>query len=95
MLSPVSLSLEGWGGSQVVLVAENLPAKAGDVRDSGLTPGSGRYPWMRAWEPAPVFLSRESHGQSSLKGYRPQSHKESDMTEETERTHRHSLSSSV
>ena len=32
------------GASQSVLVAENLPADVGDVRDSGLIPGSGRLP---------------------------------------------------
>ena len=32
------------GASQVVLVVKNLPAKAGDVRDLGLIPGSGRSP---------------------------------------------------
>ena len=30
--------------SQVVLVVQNLPAHAGDVRDVGSTPGSGRSP---------------------------------------------------
>ena len=30
--------------SQVVLVVKNLPANAGDVRDMGLIPGSGRFP---------------------------------------------------
>ena len=30
-----------WGTSQVVLVVKNLPANAGDMRDEGLTPGSG------------------------------------------------------
>ena len=30
--------------SQVVLVVKNLPANAGDKRDAGLTPGSGRSP---------------------------------------------------
>ena len=30
--------------SQVVLVVKNLPAKAGDMRDAGLIPGSGRSP---------------------------------------------------
>ena len=29
---------------QVVLVVKNLPANAGDVRDSGLIPGLGRSP---------------------------------------------------
>ena len=32
------------GTSQVVLVAKNNRAKAGDVRDSGLIPGLGRSP---------------------------------------------------
>ena len=27
-------------------------------------------PWRRAWHPTPVFLPGESHGQSSLEGYR-------------------------
>ena len=30
--------------SQVVLVVKNPPASAGDVRDMGSIPGSGRYP---------------------------------------------------
>ena len=30
--------------SQVVLVVKNLPAKAGDIRDMGSIPGSGRSP---------------------------------------------------
>ena len=32
------------GASQVALVVENLPANAGDVRDAGSIPGSGRSP---------------------------------------------------
>ena len=31
----------------------------------------GKIPWRRAWQPTPVFLPRESHGQRSLAGYRP------------------------
>ena len=30
--------------SQVVLVVKTLPANAGDIRDAGLTPGTGRSP---------------------------------------------------
>jgi len=30
--------------SQVALVVKNLPASAGDIRDKGLIPGSGRSP---------------------------------------------------
>ena len=35
----------------------------------------------RAWQPTPVFLPEESHGQRSPVGYDPWGHKESDMTE--------------
>ena len=31
--------------------------------------GVGRIPWRRAWQPTPIFLPGESHGQSSLVGY--------------------------
>jgi len=33
-----------YGASQVVLVVKNPPASAGDVRDAGSIPGSGRSP---------------------------------------------------
>ena len=42
-----------------------------------------KIPWRRAWQPTPVFLPGESHGQRSLAGYSPGSHRESDMTEAT------------
>ena len=38
-------------------------------------------PWRRAWQPTPVFLPGESHGQRSLVGYSPWSHKELVTTE--------------
>ena len=59
------------GTSQVILVVKNLPTNAGDVRDTCLIPGSGRFPWRRKWQPTPVFLPGESHGQRSLVGYGP------------------------
>jgi len=30
-----------------------------------------KKPWRRAWQPTPVFLPGESHGQRSLVGYSP------------------------
>ena len=30
-----------------------------------------KIPWRRAWQPTPVFLPGESHGQRSLLGYGP------------------------
>ena len=46
-------------------------------------PWVGKIPWRRAWQPTPVFLPGESHGQRSLAGYSPWGHKESDTTEAT------------
>ena len=40
-------------------------------------------PWRRAWQPTPVFLPGESHGERSLVVYSPWGHKELDMTEVT------------
>ena len=57
---------------------KNPPA----VRETGSILGSGRFPWRRAWQPTPVFLPGESHGQRSLAGYSPRRRKESDTTEQ-------------
>ena len=38
--------------------------------------------WRRKWQPTPVCLPGESHGQRSLVGYSPWGLKESDMTEQ-------------
>ena len=45
--------------TQVTLVVKNPPANAGDLRDTGSIPGSGRS-WRRAWQPTAVFLPGES-----------------------------------
>ena len=39
--------------------------------------------WRRAWQPIPVFLPGEAHGQRSLGGYSPWDYKELDITEVT------------
>ena len=36
-----------------------------------IDPWAGKIPGRRAWQPAPVFLPGESHGQRSLEGYGP------------------------
>ena len=71
----------GWA-SQVALVVKNSPANAGDMRH-GFSPWIGKVPRRKAWEPTPVFLPGESHGQRSLIGYSPWGHTESDLTEAT------------
>ena len=66
-------------GSQVVLVVKNPAANAGDIKEATSNPGSGRFPWRRAWQPSPVFLPGESHGQRSLAGYSPWGHSETQL----------------
>jgi len=46
----------------VALVVKNLPAIAGEKR-------CGFDPWIRKWQPTPVFLPGELLGQRSLLGY--------------------------
>ena len=61
------------GGSVVM----NSPANVGR---RGLSPWVGNIPWRREWQPTPVFLPGESHGQRSLAGYSPWGCTDSDMT---------------
>ena len=44
--------------------------------------GTPKLFWIRKWQPTPVFLPGESHGQRSLAVYTPWGGKESDMTEQ-------------
>ena len=72
--------------SQVVLVVKNLPSSARDITDTGSIPGSGRS-LRKKWQPAPVFLPGESHGQRDLAGYSPWGHRELDKTKATWHAH--------
>ena len=49
--------------------------------DPGLIAGSGRFSREGNGYPLQLFLPGESHGQRSLEGYSPWSHKELDMAE--------------
>ena len=77
--------------SQVALVVKNTGASASRRKKHVFHPWVRKIPWRRKWQSTPVFLPRESHGQRGLKGYRPQSLKESDLMEATQ----HMLSHSV
>ena len=44
-------------------------------------PWVGEIPWRRKWQPTPVFLPGESHGERSLVYYSPWGWKELDATE--------------
>ena len=70
--------LRGFPGGSV---GKEPACNAGDAGDMGSIPGVRKIPWRRAWQPIPVFLPGEFHGQRSLAGYSPWGHKESDLTE--------------
>ena len=58
---------------------------ANNAGDLGLIWG-GKILWRRAWQSTPLFLPGEPHGQRNLVGYSPWCLKESDMTEQLNRT---------
>ena len=62
-------------------MVKNLPVNAGDLRDMGLIrrrskrrgfdPWVRKTPWRKAWQPIPLFLPGESHGQEEPAGLQP------------------------
>ena len=54
----------------------------GNTRDA-FDPWVRKIPWRRAWQPTPVSMPGESHGQGSLVGYTPWGRRDSDTTEAT------------
>ena len=65
------------GASLVAQRLKRLPA----MQETWVRSLGQEDPWKRKWQPTPVFLRGESHGQRSLVGYSPRGRKESDTTE--------------
>ena len=57
--------------SQGALVVKEPTCQCWRYKSCGFYPWIGKIPWRRAWQPTPVFLPGESHGQRSLVGYSP------------------------
>ena len=53
--------------SLVAQTVRNLPA----MQETWIQPLGEEDPLEKEWQPTPVFLPRESHGQWSLVGYSP------------------------
>ena len=51
------------------------------LKRHGFDPWVGKTAWRRTWQPTPVFLPGECHGQRSLAGDSLERLIESDMTE--------------
>ena len=49
-----------------------------ETQETQVQPLLWKIPWRREWQPIPVFLPGESHGQRSLEGFSPYGRKESD-----------------
>ena len=75
------------GRIRTEVVVKNPSANAGDIRDMGSIPGSGRSPGGGHGNPLQYFCLENPHGQRSLEGYSPQGCTESDMTSNLEREH--------
>jgi len=63
--------------SLVVQTVMNLPA----MLETQFDPWVRKIPWRRKQQVISVFLPGKFHGERSLVGYRPWSHKKLDMTE--------------
>ena len=48
-------------------MVKNLPT----IWETGSNPWVGKISWRREWQPTPVFLPGEFHGQRSPVGYSP------------------------
>ena len=66
----------------MVQLVKNLPV----MQETRFDLWVRKIPWSRKWQPTPVFLPGEFHGQRILKGYSPWSLKGSDMTEKLTHT---------
>ena len=64
-------------------MVKNLPANAGDITDADSIPGSGRSSGGGNGNPLQYSCLENPHGQRSLVGQSPQTHKEWEMTEVT------------
>ena len=55
------------GASLIAQLVKNLPS----VRRAGFDSWVRKIPWRRTWQPTPVILPGEPHGERSLTGYSP------------------------
>ena len=67
--------LKEWA-SQMMLVVNNFACWCRRCKRHRFDTWVGKIPWRRTWQPTPVFLPGEAHGQRSLVDYCPCGHKE-------------------
>jgi len=69
--------------SLVAQRVKNLPA----MQETWFDPRAGKIPCRRKWQPTPVFLPGEAHGQRNLADYSPWGCKELDMIQRLNHNH--------
>ena len=62
------------GAAMGGLASKNLPAMQ-EMEEMWVHSLGREDPWRRKWQPTPVFLSGEFHGQRSVVGYSPWGHR--------------------
>ena len=60
-----------WGGFPGGASGEDHTCQYRRCKRHWFDPWVGKFPWRRVWQPIPVFLPGESHGQRSLLGDHP------------------------
>ena len=81
----VSRTSEAKSGASLVLGFPKLGAQQRthlNCRRPRFNPWVRKIPWRREWQPTPIFLPGDLHGQRSLVGYSPQGHNELDTTDQ-------------
>ena len=68
-------AVSSWGFSSGSAVKN--PSAMQETQICGFDPWVRKIPWRKKWQPFPVFLPEETHGQRSLVGYSLWGHKES------------------
>ena len=74
----------GWGGGWGTpggCRGKEAICQCKTCKRGGFDPWVEKIAWKGKWQPTPVFLPGEFHGQRSLAGYSPWGHKESNLTE--------------
>ena len=84
----IQVATKSWLGLPSGSSGKELACQCKRHNRHGFDPWVGKIPWKWAWQPTPVFLTGESHGQLGLgrwiMGYNPYGCKESDKTEATQ-----------
>ena len=60
-----------WFGGMIWMTLLVKKKSAYNAGRPGFDPWIGKIPRRKGWQPTPVFLPGESHGQRSLAGYNP------------------------